>query len=79
MKHPDYQQLTETLARYADQYGVSFEAMVIAWILRHPAQMQPLVGSMNPARVEAIAKASEVQLTRPEWYEIYRSTGKKLP
>jgi predicted oxidoreductase len=41
--------------------------------------MQPIIGSMNPERIGAIAKAAEVTLTRPEWYEIYRAAGNTLP
>lgn len=77
--NPDYQELNETISRLAEQYGVSDEAIIIAWILRHPAQMQAIVGSMNPERISKIAKATDVNLTRPEWYEIYRAAGNILP
>lgn len=79
MKHPKYQKLTTTLELYAHQKGVSFEAMVMAWIVRHPAQMQPIIGSMNPERIRTMAKGIEVELTRPEWYDIYMSAGNILP
>lgn len=76
---PDYQDLNLTIAKYAQQYGVSAEAIVIAWILRHPAKMQAVIGSMNPKRIAKIAAAKEVNLTRPEWYDIYLSAGNSLP
>ncbi|MGT2948922.1 aldo/keto reductase [Streptococcus devriesei] len=76
---PDYQDLNLTIAKYAQQYGVSAEAIVIAWILRHPAKMQAVIGSMNPKRIAKIAAAHEVNLTRPEWYDIYLSAGNSLP
>lgn len=76
---PDYKELNETISRYAEQYGVSDEAVIIAWILRHPAKMQAIIGSMNPERIKKIAKATDVNLTRPEWYDIYRSAGNVLP
>lgn len=79
MNHPDYVELTKTLQTYADQYGVTLEAMVVAWILRHPAKIQTIIGSMNPERIAAMAVAEQVQLTRPEWYDIYRSAGNTLP
>ncbi|MBF6625052.1 aldo/keto reductase [Aerococcaceae bacterium zg-BR9] len=79
MEHPDYKKLTTTLHLYAKDKGVSFEAMVMAWILRHPAKMQPIVGSMNPERIASMAQASEVQLSREEWYDIYCSAGNVLP
>ncbi|WP_162012895.1 aldo/keto reductase [Streptococcus sp. S784/96/1] len=77
--NPDYKELNETISRYAEQYGVSDEAIIIAWILRHPAKMQAIIGSMNPDRIVKIAKATKVNLTRPEWYDIYRSAGNVLP
>lgn len=79
IKHPDYVVLTETLTRIATTYNVTLEALVMAWIVRHPANMQPIIGSMNPKRIRQIALGSEIKLTREEWYEIYLSTGNRLP
>lgn len=71
--------LNQTIDRMAEEKSASPEAIVIAWILRHPARMQPVVGTMNPARLKGIAKALKIALTREEWYEIYRSAGNVLP
>lgn len=79
VNHPDYKELNETIAKLAKNYNVSSEAIVIAWILRHPAQIQAIVGSMNPSRLKAIDKANDIVLTREEWYDIYRSAGNILP
>ncbi|HEN2638631.1 TPA: aldo/keto reductase [Streptococcus agalactiae] len=79
VNHPDYKELNETIAKLAKIYNVSSEAIVIAWILRHPAQIQAIVGSMNPSRLKAIDKANDIALTREEWYDIYRSAGNILP
>ncbi|HEN0453312.1 TPA: aldo/keto reductase [Streptococcus agalactiae] len=79
VNHPDYKELNETIAKLAKNYNVSSEAIVIAWILRHPAKMQAIVGSMNPYRLKAIDKANDIALTRKEWYDIYRSAGNILP
>ncbi|HHQ6369278.1 TPA: aldo/keto reductase [Streptococcus agalactiae] len=79
VNHPDYKELNETIAKLAKNYNVSSEAIVIAWILRHPAKMQAIVGSMNPSRLKAIDKANDIALTRKEWYDIYRSAGNVLP
>ncbi|HGH7891276.1 TPA: aldo/keto reductase family oxidoreductase [Streptococcus agalactiae] len=79
VNHPDYKELNETIAKLAKNYNVSSEAIVIAWILRHPAKMQAIVGSMNPSRLKAIDKANDITLTRKEWYDIYRSAGNILP
>lgn len=79
VNHPDYKELNETIAKLAKNYNVSSEAIVIAWILRHPAKMQAIVGSMNPSRLKAIDKANDIALTRKEWYDIYRSASNILP
>ncbi|HEL2041291.1 TPA: aldo/keto reductase [Streptococcus suis] len=77
--HPDYALLNQTIGEIAERYHVSHETIVVAWILRHPAKIQTIVGSMNPDRLTKIAQASTITLSRPEWYEIYRSAGNILP
>jgi len=59
--------------------GVTNTAIAIAWLLRHPARMQPIIGTTNPTRVKDSCKASDVKLTRQEWYDIYLAAGNKLP
>ncbi|SDM29866.1 aldo/keto reductase [Sediminibacillus halophilus] len=75
-KFPD---LNAKLQELAEKKGVTDSAIAIAWILRHPANIQPVVGTMNVQRLAGIAKASDVELTREEWYELYRAAGNKLP
>ncbi len=75
----DFPEINEKLQQVASRYGVTDSAIAIAWILRHPAGIQPIVGTMNKQRLEDIAKASEVKLTREEWYELYRAAGNDLP
>jgi len=77
--HPRYPELNVVLGKLAEKYNVTKDAIATAWILRHPAGMQVIVGSMNPGRVAAIAKAVDIELTRLEWYEVYLAAGNKLP
>ena len=77
--NPKFPKLNEVLADVASRYGVTPTGMAISWILRHPAKMQPIVGSVNLDRIRQIAAASDVTITHDEWYELYRSTGKTLP
>jgi len=77
--HPDYPKLNAVLAKLSEKYNVTKDAIAAAWILRHPANMQVIVGSMNPTRLAAIAKAADVVLTRGEWYEVYMAAGNRLP
>ena len=74
-----FPKLNQTINRIAAEKGVTNTAIAIAWILRHPARMQPIIGTTNPQRVKDACKASDVTLTRLEWYEIYLAAGNKLP
>ncbi len=74
-----YPALNAKLTEIAAKYGVSESTIAIAWILRHPANMQAIVGSMNPQRIVEFAKAGDVTLTRKEWYELYVSAGNVMP
>lgn len=77
--NPKFQTLNEKLEEIAGKYSITPTGLAIAWILRHPACMQPIVGSVNPQRLQQICDASDVTITRQEWYDLYCSTGKKLP
>lgn len=79
LDHPKFPELNKILDRIADEKGTNKSALVIAWMLRHPAKMQPIVGTTNPQRLTDICQASDVSLTRQEWYEIYRAAGNELP
>jgi len=79
INHPDLPKLNEVIDGLAEKYGATKEAIATAWILRHPADMQVIVGSMNAARIAGIAKAADIAMTRGEWYEIYLAAGNKLP
>lgn len=76
---PLYQPLNARIQSLADQYAVQPEAIAIAWILRHPAHIQVICGSMNPARLRSLCRAEAVHLPRPEWYELYKLAGNPLP
>ncbi|MCL2343417.1 MAG: aldo/keto reductase [Firmicutes bacterium] len=71
--------LNAKIDEIAETYGVSNTAVAMAWLLRHPADMQPVTGTMNPARLRDCVKATEIRLTRAEWYAIYLAAGYTLP
>ncbi len=77
--HPDFPELNKVLQELADQYGVSKTAIAIAWILRHPARMQAIAGTMNAGHLRDICAASGVRLSHQEWYRLYLASGKFLP
>lgn len=74
-----FPELNQQIDEIAAKYEVTNTTIAIAWLLRHPAQMQPVIGTMNSDRLKDCIKASEVQLTREEWYSIYRAAGNILP
>ena len=79
LDNPKFPELNQKLTAIASTKGVTTTAIAIAWLLRHPARMQPIIGTTNPQRVKDSCQASNVTLTRQEWYEIYRAAGNKLP
>lgn len=74
-----YPQLNKKLGEIAERYNTTPTAIASAWILRHPAKMQLISGSMNEKRIKEICNGSDITLTREEWYSIYLSAGYRLP
>jgi predicted oxidoreductase len=79
LNNDKFPELNNKINEIANAKGVTNTAIAIAWILRHPAKIQPIVGTTNAERLKDICKASNARLTREEWYEIYRAAGNKLP
>ena len=79
LNNPEFPELNACLDQLAGQYEVSGTSIALAWLLRHPARMQPIVGTMNPARLKECVQAAEIHLSREEWYSIYRAAGHTLP
>ncbi len=77
--HPDFPELNKVLAKIGEREGVSKTAVALAWILRHPAKMQVIIGTMNPEHIVSACDASKVQLSHHDWYELYLAAGKYLP
>ncbi|NCD32973.1 MAG: aldo/keto reductase [Spartobacteria bacterium] len=61
----------QAIKKMAEKRGTSMEVIMLAWIMRHPANIQPVIGSRNPDRIRACCRADEMQLTREEWYELF--------
>lgn len=77
--NPDYPELNAVLERLADAHGVTATGIAVAWITRHPAQMQVVMGTTTPERLVAAAAGSDIVLTRAEWYELFRAAGHIVP
>lgn len=76
---PKYQKLNDKLAELGKKYNVSKNAIATAWILRHPAHVQVLLGTMNPEHIKDSAAGADVTLTKQEWYDLYFAAGNDLP
>jgi len=77
--NPEFPELNKTLGELAEREQVSKAAIAIAWILRHPAKMQAIIGSMNPDHIKDACVAADVTLSHHDWYALYLSAGKYLP
>lgn len=79
LDNDQFPELNKKINEIAEIKGVSNTAIAIAWILRHPARIQTIAGTTKVERLKDICKASTIELTRQEWYEIYRAAGNILP
>ncbi|MFO6491033.1 aldo/keto reductase [Hafnia alvei] len=77
--NPKFPELNQKIDEIAARYGVSNTTITTAWILRHPANMQMISGTMSTSHLKQICQACDITLTREEWYEIYRAAGNELP
>lgn len=77
--NPDFPQLNAALGQIADRENVTKTAVALAWILRHPARMQAVIGTMNPRHIQEACEAARVNLSHHDWYALYLAAGKYLP
>lgn len=75
----EFPELNKKLAEIGEKYNLTKTGVAAAWILRHPANMQLIAGTMNSQHLKGICKAADVTISRSEWYEIYRAAGHMLP
>ncbi len=79
LDNPEYAELNAVIDRLAANYDLPPIAIATAWITRHPAQMQVVLGTTTPQRVTDAAKGSDIPLARAEWYELFRAAGYRVP
>lgn len=78
-KNELFPDLNWALGEICAKYGVSKTTIAAAWIMRHPAKIQVIAGTMNAERISEVAKAPDITLTRDEWYRLYQCAGHILP
>lgn len=74
-----FPELNKKLEEYAEKYNLTPSGIAIAWINRHPARMQTIIGTMTEQRIEEVTNASDLVLSRDEWYDLYMAAGNILP
>lgn len=74
-----YPELNGILDELAEQHQVTSTTIATAWILRHPAKMQVVAGTMKEKRLDEICDGTSIALTREEWYRLYLAGGHILP
>ena len=75
----NFAELNDVLEALATQYGVTPTGIAVAWIIRHPANIQVVLGTTNPGRVRDSAAGADITLTREEWYRLFRAAGYTVP
>ena len=74
-----YEQLNKKLEEVATKYNVTKNCIAISWVLRHPANIIPIVGTTSIIHLDEMIKANNIKLTREEWYGLYLSSNHMLP
>ncbi len=75
----NFGELNDALDELAAKYNVTPTGIAVAWITRHPANIQVVLGTTKPERIRESAAGASVPLTREEWYRLFRAAGHKLP
>lgn len=70
----------EAVVAMATKYGVPSEAIMVAWLLRHPGHFHPLIGTTHPDRIRNASEADTIELSREDWYALWvAGRGQRLP
>lgn len=72
----------ELVAGLAGEYGTSGEGVLLGWLMKHPAGIAPVIGTVNPDRIRACGDAARVAqaLTRADWYKLWvTARGSNIP
>jgi len=70
----------DLMAKMAADYGVGADAIAVAWLLAHPANIMPVMGTNNLGRIQKLSDAAKINLDRQQWYELYTAAlGNEVP
>ncbi len=77
---PQTYRLKKLLATLVSKYSLGSDTLLLAWILKHPARVIPVAGTINIARIQALIKAVELDLDKEDWFAIWsESMGNEVP
>jgi predicted oxidoreductase len=77
---PAVTETAQLVQHLAQEHGLTRESIVLAWLLKHPARIQPVIGTANADRIRACADAQQVALTRGQGYALHQSArARELP
>lgn len=77
---PQTRRLKELLANLVNKYGVGSDTLLLAWIMKHPAKIVPIAGTVNVARIQNLPKAVQLELNKEDWFAIWvESMGHRVP
>jgi len=72
--------LAKQISTYAEEKGTSKKAIALAWLMKHPIGIQPVIGTTNPERIANSCKTDEITLSREEWYTLFTiARGNPVP
>ena len=70
----------DLMAKIGSDHGVDAAAVAVAWLLAHPAQIMPVMGTNNLSRISALSDAMKINMDRETWFELYTAAlGKEVP
>ncbi|MEM1261893.1 MAG: aldo/keto reductase [Pseudomonadota bacterium] len=77
---PAYTPVRQRLAEFSERYRVGVADMALAWVMRHPAGIAPVIGTLTPARIESAVAATTLELDRDDWYRLLEvRRGRPVP
>ena len=64
----------------SEKYNATKDQLVLAWIMKHPSGIHPVIGTTNKERVKNAAEATKIELTDVDWFQLLvASQGHKVP
>ncbi|MGY3766375.1 aldo/keto reductase [Vagococcus vulneris] len=73
-----FPELNQVLNELAEKYQSTASGIAVAWINKHPSDIQTLIGTMNEERIKEFSASTTVSLTKQEWYQLYQAAGNQL-